>query len=84
MSALSIALVAVAAALTLYAMRYGQDRRRAPLLGAATALVILPAFADTGFGGFWPSLYTLLTAYFLFCILMPWIELGWRRRQDAG
>jgi hypothetical protein len=44
--------------------------------GIALGLLSWAFYLGPALGGFWSGFYVLLSAYFLACMLMPWIDLA--------
>tara|TARA_R110002049_G_scaffold232354_1_gene404899 strand:+ start:3869 stop:4045 length:177 start_codon:yes stop_codon:yes gene_type:complete len=57
------------------------------VLGIVLGLLSWALCLGPALGGFWAGFYVLLSAYFLACMLMPWIDLAVRRvevKRRAG
>ena len=72
---LSLMLTCLAAALTHLCVRYAAGAVRRGLFAIALLTLAAAVYWGTAFGGFWPGFYTLLSVYFLACIVTPWIDL---------
>ena len=78
---LSVVFTLVSAPLTHVGVRYAQSHRRTLLLIAALALLGAGFAVSTIPGGFWSSVYTLLSVYFLACLITPWLDIAWSSRR---
>lgn len=78
---LSMGLAVVSAALSHICVRHMHGKGRCILF--VFALVSLGAAFVLGkdMGGLWVGIYTLVSIYFLVCMLMPWLDLAWERRR---
>ena len=60
-------------------VRYACGGGRVVSLLLAAVLLAWSVHLGRAPGGFWPGVYTMLTAYFLACMAMPWLDLAIRR-----
>jgi len=75
----SLLLASASAAFTHLGMRYARGAARLALLALALGLLAWSFHPGRALGGFWPGVYALLSAYFLGCIAMPWLDVAARQ-----
>ena len=77
----SLLITVGAAACTHIGLRHAAGLKRAALLALVCVLLAMAFSASTIPGGYWSGVYTLLSGYFLACLITPWIELLWTKHR---
>ncbi len=78
---LSIMLAVLSAGLCHLCVRHCRGSRAWAVLLAALLCLGLSFYLGQAFGGLWAGIYTLLSVYFMACIVTPWLELWWERHR---
>lgn len=72
---MSLLLVVASAGLTFLSVRNAAGTKRLLLFGLALILLAFAFHIGRIMGGYWSGFYLLLSAYFLACMAMPWLNL---------
>ena len=80
-AAISIILAISAAVASHVCVRNVQGRARLLTFGLALGCLGLSFYFGRAMGGLWTGIYTLLSIYFLVCMMTPWLALAWEKHH---
>ncbi|MEM0953399.1 MAG: hypothetical protein AAGI24_04590 [Pseudomonadota bacterium] len=78
-AAISVVLALSAAVASHVCVRNVQGRARQATFVVAMGCLGLSFYFGRALGGLWTGVYTLLSIYFLACMMTPWLALAWER-----
>ncbi|MEM6544608.1 MAG: hypothetical protein AAF680_06875 [Pseudomonadota bacterium] len=80
---LAIILTVMSSLLTHVGIRDLTGGRRQVSLLAASVVFLFACNLASAFDGYWSGFYTMLSVYFMGCILSPWLVFRWKGRSGA-